>query len=438
MIIVYRSHRLLKFGLLYLNAMYRIRYSTLILIILIISNSLAQQTQVTVGPGDSLWSIALRYDTSVEELKKANSLVSDKLKIGAKLYLPMDSNSSPETYIVQEGDTLSDISVAFSLSLDDLIAFNDIDGSIIKPGQELLLSSPKPAPAFIKYEVASGDTLWSISRKYDIAVVDLIEANSLASDFLSVGLELTIPGRYAAQSTNQSASPDVGGAATLTIKVAKGDTLWKIANRYDTDISALMATNNLSSARINAGQTLRIVKGAELERATRETKSNTEASTTKQPEILASAKPAAASLNSFSKTLTLTPVMIWPLKGVITSKFGYRRLRIAGSNFHTGLDIDGVTGDPIKAAVPGEVVFAGRRGGYGKLVIVRAENGNLYYYAHCSKILVDEGQSVAIGEVIAKVGNTGRSTGSHLHFEIRVNNKAVDPLPLLEQYAADN
>lgn len=415
--------------------MHRIRYFTIIITLLIISNTVAQQTQITVGPGDSLWSIALRYGTSVKELKKANNLVSDKLKIGASLYLPSDSSGLPETYIVQEGDTLFDISVAFSLSLDDLIAFNNIDGGFIKPGQEILLKSPKPAPALVKYKVVAGDTLWSISRKYDVAVVDLIYANELASDTLSIGLELTIPGRYAANSFEESTDPDAGGAATLTIKVSKGDTLWKIASRYDTDISALMAANNLTSARINAGQTLRIIKGAELARASN--KSGNEASVSKQPKILASAKPAAESSNSISKTLTLTPVMIWPLKGAITSKFGYRRI-FGRINFHTGLDIDGVTGDPIKAAVPGKVVFAGRRGGYGKLVVIKAENQNLYYYAHCSEILVDKGQNVAVGEIIAKVGSTGRSTGSHLHFEIRVNHEAVDPLPVLEQFAADN
>jgi murein DD-endopeptidase MepM/ murein hydrolase activator NlpD len=99
------------------------------------------------------------------------------------------------------------------------------------------------------------------------------------------------------------------------------------------------------------------------------------------------------------------------------------------------LDIDGETGDPIVSATTGLVIFSGWRGGLGNLVVV--QNGNTeYFYAHCSELLVLEGQSVAVGQLIAKVGSTGRSTGSHLHFEVRVDGTPVDPLPLLEQYAA--
>ena len=385
----------------------------------------SSQHEITIQPGDTLWDIALRYETTVEELKLANNLVNNKLRVGASLKLPDGSNSAPETYIVQEGDTLFDIALAFSLTVDDLIAFNNIDGSFIKPGQKLVLNSPKVAPAALIVKVVSGDTLWSISRKYDIEVVDLIAANKLASDKLSIGTELIVPGRYAALETNAGTSPDLGGAATtVSIEVAKGDTLWEIAKRYDTDISALMSANNLSSTNIKAGQVLRLVSGGELTRAKNENP---------QP-ILASAAPAVE-LKSVSKTLSLIPMMIWPLKGVITSKFGFRRLRIANSNYHTGLDIDGITGDPIKAAVAGTVSFAGRKGGYGKLVIIKGADDRLYYYAHASELLVNKGDEVVLGQVIAKVGNTGRSTGSHLHFEIRENGQAIDPLTMLEQNA---
>ncbi len=394
------------------------------------ADAIAPLTEITIQPGDTLWDIAIRYETTVDELKLANQLVNNKLKLGAILKLPNGSNSSPETYIVREGDTLFDIALAFSLTVDDLIAFNNIDGSFIKPGQKLVLNSPKDAPASLIVKVESGDTLWKIARQYDIEVVDLIAANKLQSDKLSIGTELIVPGRYAALETKSGSSPDLGGsAAAVSITVGKGDTLWEIARRYDTDISALMSANSLSSSEIKAGQVLRIISGGELSRA--------KTDTTESPILASVAKPSAG-FDSVSKTLSLIPLMVWPLKGQITSKFGFRRLRIANSNFHTGLDIDGITGDPIKAAVAGRVSFAGRRGGYGNLVVITGTDDRLYYYGHASEILVNRGDEVALGQVIAKVGNTGRSTGSHLHFEIRVDGKAVDPLIILEQNAMDH
>jgi murein DD-endopeptidase MepM/ murein hydrolase activator NlpD len=127
--------------------------------------------------------------------------------------------------------------------------------------------------------------------------------------------------------------------------------------------------------------------------------------------------------------------MVWPLVGPITSRFGYRRLTVAGSNFHTGLDIDGKTGDPIEAAVAGTVTFSGWNGGYGNCIIITVGDTE-YYYGHASKLLAQVGDEVAAGQVIALVGSTGHSTGSHLHFEVRVDNEPVDPLPILQAQAS--
>ena len=103
--------------------------------------------------------------------------------------------------------------------------------------------------------------------------------------------------------------------------------------------------------------------------------------------------------------------------------------------YHYGLDIDGITGDPITAAMPGVVTYSGWQGGYGYLTVVEAD-GVEYYYGHASELLAYVGQQVAAGDVIARVGSTGRSTGSHLHFEIRIDGQAVDPLPYLERTAS--
>lgn len=126
--------------------------------------------------------------------------------------------------------------------------------------------------------------------------------------------------------------------------------------------------------------------------------------------------------------------MVWPATGIITSRFGWRSLRIGGTNMHYGLDLDGNTGDPIYAATAGVVTFSGWRGGYGNLVIVEAD-GTEYYYAHASELLVNVGAIVSAGQVIARIGTTGNVTGAHLHFEVRVDGTPVDPLPILEARA---
>jgi murein DD-endopeptidase MepM/ murein hydrolase activator NlpD len=94
---------------------------------------------------------------------------------------------------------------------------------------------------------------------------------------------------------------------------------------------------------------------------------------------------------------------------------------------HTGLDMRGDTGDPVRVTANGTVTMAGNNGGYGKMIEVEHRNGLSTRYAHLSAIDVRVGQSVKIGQVIGKLGSTGRSTGPHLHYETRVDGEAVDP-----------
>lgn len=114
---------------------------------------------------------------------------------------------------------------------------------------------------------------------------------------------------------------------------------------------------------------------------------------------------------------------IKPISATVTSRFGSR-----WGSTHKGMDFGAATGTSIKAAASGTVTYAGwNSGGYGYLVIISHGNGVQTYYAHCSAILTTVGATVSQGDVIAKVGNTGKSTGSHLHFEIRVNDVAYNP-----------
>ena len=122
---------------------------------------------------------------------------------------------------------------------------------------------------------------------------------------------------------------------------------------------------------------------------------------------------------------TLGINLIRPVSGIITSRFGAASSRRVSK--HTGLDIAASTGTKIKACAGGTVTFSGYKGSYGYMVVINHGNGVETYYGHCSKLYVTAGQKVNQGDIIAAVGNTGNSTGPHLHLEIRVNGVAYNP-----------
>ena len=121
--------------------------------------------------------------------------------------------------------------------------------------------------------------------------------------------------------------------------------------------------------------------------------------------------------------------MGYPRLSSFTSFFGYRSnpFDFGGGEFHPGIDFKGHRGDPVKSTASGRVIFAGRAGGYGNCVRIKHPNNLETWYGHLSKINVKEGQRITVGDVIGKVGSTGRSTGPHLHYEIRKNGHPVNP-----------
>jgi len=133
-------------------------------------------------------------------------------------------------------------------------------------------------------------------------------------------------------------------------------------------------------------------------------------------------------LTALRRPLPRCPIALaWPLRGPLGDRFGPR-----GNRFHTGIDIPAATGLPVAAAGSGTVVFAGRYGGgWGNLVVVRHSNGVRSWYAHLSRLDVRKGMRVSTGRRIGRVGASGEASGPHLHFEVRVRNAAVDPLPAL-------
>lgn len=125
-------------------------------------------------------------------------------------------------------------------------------------------------------------------------------------------------------------------------------------------------------------------------------------------------------------------VLTWPINGIVSSPFGYRIHPILGvKKLHTGIDINGSTGQPIVAAADGEVILAQTYGGYGRAVVIDHGGGMATLYAHQSKLGVSVGQTVVRGEVIGFVGCSGSCTGPHLHFEVRLGGVPVDPMQYL-------
>ena len=124
---------------------------------------------------------------------------------------------------------------------------------------------------------------------------------------------------------------------------------------------------------------------------------------------------------------------VWPLEGRISSGFGWRSISVAGNRFHGGIDIAAPSGTPVRAARGGIVTRAGWVGAYGYLIVLDHGGGWETRYAHLSRIDVRLGERVAQGAVVGLVGSTGASTGPHLHFEVRRDGLALDPLAYLQR-----
>ncbi len=218
---------------------------------------------------------------------------------------------------------------------------------------------------------------------------------------------------------------DVTASNARTHIVKKGETLWRISKDHGMSVQTLSALNHLSDpTAISVGQELKLGKGvAPVQQAL---------ARVKPPTIkrVASAKKPAPKVHVHKKTGK--PVddgdypLTWPVNGTITSRFGQRSGRA-----HDGIDISAPTGSAVRAAAAGEVLFSATHGSYGNLVVVKHTSGLVTVYAHNDRNLVRKGQAVNKGQLLGKVGQTGRATGPHLHFEVRRGTTPQNPLRFL-------
>lgn len=246
-----------------------------------------------------------------------------------------------------------------------------------------------PGPGTLKtfatatYTVQAGDSVSGIAQKFGLAIDTLLSWNAIRDAHVVVpGKVLVIP-----------------NADGLRYTVRRGDTLEGIAKRSGIPLASILDWNDLGTSVITPGQVL----------------------------FLPGARMAAGDIARALGTL-----FVWPVKGKLTSRFGPRVSPLDGvERFHPGIDVKGDLGTPVLAAMAGSVSEVGYNGTYGRYIILR-HAGFQTLYAHLGRFSVQKGETVAQGRKIGEVGNSGLSTGPHLHFGIYLKGDPVDPLRFLK------
>lgn len=253
----------------------------------------------------------------------------------------------------------------------------------------------EPLPA-VEHRVQRGETLGSIAKQYGTTVTNLMELNNMQNPhFIREDRVLIVWSPQAEQPPKKN---------DLVHRLQRGETVWELARQYGVKVDLVLQTNGITNPQ-------RLMPGDEIVIPSAATNTLTPAHVERELVV--------ASRTSSRSSITFT----WPAVGHISSGFGPRWGR-----FHYGIDIAAKTGTPIYAAADGKVVVSGWRTGYGYMVRIDHNNGWESVYAHASKLHVRSGQHVTAGQQIAAVGQTGNSTGAHLHFELILQGKHMNPL----------
>lgn len=272
--------------------------------------------------------------------------------------------------------------------------------------QKLVNSHPDNKPHSVT--VKRGDSVSAIAQKYRVPMEEIVAVNGLHAPYhLNEGQKLKLP-----------------SARFHTVQ--KGESLSEISQRYNTKLSVIARSNDLASPyKLHVGQVLRIPEKYTVMSSSRPPSSTKKASISKSQKSSAPmvSKPAPPITTSAGKG-----IFIWPVNGKIISGFGAK-----GSGIHNdGMNIAASRGRSVKAVADGRVAYVGEKlQGYGNLVIIKHGNDWLSAYAHLDSIKVKQGENIRRGATIGEVGSTGQVTSPQLHFALRHNREAVNPIQYL-------
>jgi murein DD-endopeptidase MepM/ murein hydrolase activator NlpD len=390
-------------------------------------------------------------------------------KIGAATCGNTDRTSNEVYHVVKKGDTLRRIAALYSVEIDQIRRLNDLsEDSVLKEGRKLMISTGNN----YYYVVAPGETLWTVAQKFQARVSELVEVNGLKIDTVVSGQKLRIPNFHSNEAVSnplveiasEKCTDQDGGISASQGNTANGndtksefnygavaEQARKLLSRTvppsettaevlapgsgavkEKDTALFGTAKNENSAPNQFFSEEEVIKGTtEVEMTGGDTIVNPEESLRecireeRLTRIVLKKSKVDKPLADQAKSVKLS----WPLNGPVSSPFGMRIHPIREVVcFHEGVDIAANIGRPIKAAADGIVSFAGTKGGYGKVVYISHKGGYQTRYAHCSKLLVEKGEKIRRGQVIGYVGITGVTTGPHVHFEVRRDGRAKDPL----------
>ncbi len=431
-----------------------------------------------VQPGDTLYRIAEYFDTTVSAIVDANGLEDPRLIApGQRLIIPaVQTAPLASEYVVQPGDTLSRIAQQFDTTVEALVAANQIaNPALIEVGQKLIIPGGAAAPAARPehglnrrlHVVRAAETLPFLAFRYGTTEWALRGANHLDPlGLIFAGQELTIPAPVALTSSTPrfpevttSPSPLAQGQ-TLVVRVRGRDSLevkgsflgkdlvffssvgeyWALAGvdplqKPGSYPLALSVVESGSGDRLSMQQTVVLAKGSFV---------TVNIDVPEDRQSLLDPKLSVAEAVKVNRVFAqVSPLPQWqgvftaPLTGELypTSSFGERRSYSGGpvASYHAGIDLGADAGAPIYATADGTVVLAEQLQVRGNAVILDHGLGVLTGFWHLSQIDVKVGQVVKKGDRIGLVGNTGLSTGPHLHWEMRVRSVAVDPMQWTRQ-----
>ncbi len=334
----------------------------------------------------------------LRHLEKGKSVVAEKLYQGrGKMVRPFLHSGMGGLVIL--GVVLAPI-IGSSLSQDSF-AQTPAPSAVLSSATETTemstdISDKKYRAEIIEYQVETGDTLSGVSQKFGISIDSIRWANDLASiNAIKPGQILKIP-------------PTNG----VIHKVKKGDTVYSVAKYYSIDPQGIVdypfnTFINDETFALAVGQVLIVPDG-----------------TMPKVELWSPGQVYIAQRTPDAGTVVASGAFVWPTSGKITQRFVW---------YHKGVDIANKAGTPVLAADAGKVIISGwpDNVGYGNRIFIDHGNGFITVYAHLSRIDVTVGQTVNRGNVIGLIGSTGRSTGPHLHFEVRASDKSQDPMAYL-------